>query len=85
MSKKECKYCGSTKYLEIEHIKAQSKGGAQTVLACRACNRSKQDKSLLTWLRWIKKNDRYRWRRIRDYQYRKRGDIADTVRKVSNE
>ena len=55
MSKKECKYCGSTRNLEIEHIKAQSKGGAQTILAYKGCNRSKQAKSLLAWLRWIKK------------------------------
>lgn len=85
MSKKECRYCGSTRNLETEHVKAKSKGGVKTILACRACNRSKQDKSKLVWLRWIKKNDKYRWRKIKDSQYRKRGDIADTVRKVSSE
>lgn len=85
MPKKECRYCGSTWNLEIEHVKAKSKGGDKTIIACRACNRSKGDKSLLAWLRWIKKNNKYRWGRIRDYQYRKKGDIANTVRKVSNE
>lgn len=78
-------YCGSTRNLEEEHIKPKSKGGVTTGIACKACNRSKGDKSTLTWLRWIKKNDPYRWRRIKDFQKRKRGKIADDARKVANE
>ncbi len=85
MIEKVCKYCGSSWKIEKEHIKPKSKGGVTTVNACQACNRSKADKTLLTWLRWLKKNDKYRGQRIRKWQYKKRGNIADIVRKVAKE
>ena len=82
---KTCKYCGSPWHTEEEHVKAKSKGGRKTVDACRACNRSKGKKSLMSWLRWLKKNDPYRWRRIRDYNYGKTNLIARKVQRVRDE
>ena len=78
----ECIYCGSTWHIEEEHVRARTKRGKWTVGACRACNRSKGDKGLMQWLRWLKKNDRYRWRRIVDYNYGRKNEIAQKVHKV---
>jgi len=85
MTKSICQYCGSSWKIENEHIKPKSRGGVTTINACQNCNQSKGDKTLLTWFRWLKKNDRYRWQRIKKFQYRKRGKIAETCRKVANE
>ncbi len=81
----ECIYCGSIWHLEEEHVRAKSKGGATTVYACRACNRSKGNKPPMEWLRWLKKNDPYRWGRIRDYNYGRKNPIAKKVHKVRDE
>jgi 5-methylcytosine-specific restriction endonuclease McrA len=82
---RKCKYCGSTRHAEKEHVKAKSKGGRKTVKACRRCNRSKSNKGLMEWLRWLKKNDLYRWRRIKNYNYRKKNAIAKKIQKVRDE
>lgn len=80
-----CKYCGSSRNIEDEHVRAASKRGARTVPACRACNRSKGDKPLMEWLRWIKRNDPYRWNRIRNHNKWKSNDIAKKVQKIMYE
>ena len=41
MVKKSCVYCGSTWNPKKDYIKPKSKGGVKTVIACKACNRSK--------------------------------------------
>jgi len=81
----ECTYCGSTRNIQGEHVIAQSKGGVRTVPACRICNQSKGDKQLMEWLRWIKKNDTYRWNNIKSYNRGKRSDIAKKVQKIRDE
>lgn len=81
----KCMYCGSSRTLENEHIRAASKGGVRTIPACRACNRSKGDKPLMEWLRWLKRSDHYRWNRIKNYNRGKRNDIAKKVQKVRDE
>jgi len=83
--KKVCTYCGSSRKIVEEHVKAKSKGGAKTVPACLACNSSKGDKALMEWLRWIKRNDQYRWRQIRNYNKGKSSDIAKKVQKIEDE
>jgi hypothetical protein len=80
----KCKYCGSTWHVENEHVKARSKGGRKTVKACRGCNRSKSNKGLMEWLRWLKINDSYRWRRIRKYNKGKKNQIAKKVHNVGH-
>ncbi|MBT9147289.1 MAG: hypothetical protein DDT32_01043 [Syntrophomonadaceae bacterium] len=80
--KKVCMYCGSSRKIVLEHIIARSKGGVKTVPACEACNSSKGTKALMEWLRWIKSNNPYRWRRIRNYNKGKSSDIARKVQKI---
>jgi hypothetical protein len=45
----ECVYCGSKKYLTIDHIQPKSKGGQNTwtnlVTCCSSCNRKKGDRT----------------------------------------
>ncbi|MFX1538808.1 MAG: HNH endonuclease [Promethearchaeota archaeon] len=80
-----CTYCGSKWHTEKDHVTAESKGGMVTVDACRPCNRSKGDKSLTEWLRDIKENDKYRWRRIKEYNYGRKNSIAKEVQKIRDE
>jgi len=80
-----CSYCGSSIETQDEHVIAESKGGVQTISACRACNQSKGDKPLMDWLRWIKRNDSYRWGRIKDYNYGRKNEIALKVQQVRDE
>ena len=80
-----CTYCGSTRNIQNDHIRAQSKGGVTTTEACAACNESKGDKPLMEWLRWIKKNDTYRWNRIRDFNFGKKNPIAIKIQKIRDE
>jgi 5-methylcytosine-specific restriction endonuclease McrA len=46
----KCVYCGSRKDLSLDHVAAESKGGAtkagNLVTACRSCNSKKKTKSL---------------------------------------
>ncbi len=79
--KVKCYYCGSTRLIEDEHIRAQSKGGVSTVPGCMACNRSKSDEAPAVWVDRLIKNDRSRWRRIRDYQKGRRTPFAIMVRR----
>lgn len=81
----KCTYCGSSRKIQRDHVKPQSKGGVFTIPACAACNQSKGVKTVLSWLRWLKKNDQYRWRRIFNFNQRKRNPIAVTVRRVYEE
>lgn len=83
--RKKCRYCGSTWYTEEEHVRARSKGGRETVAACKSCNTSKGSKALMQWLRYIKKNNPYKWRRIREYNRGKKNPIAKKVQKVRDE
>ena len=80
-----CTYCGSTRNIQNDHIRAQSKGGGATTEACALCNQSKGNKALMEWLRWIKKNDWYRWNRIKNYNFGKRNFIANKVQKIRDE
>jgi 5-methylcytosine-specific restriction endonuclease McrA len=45
-----CQYCGSTKYLTLDHVIPRSKGGQHTwdnvVTACERCNSTKSDRLL---------------------------------------
>lgn len=59
----DCCYCGSTENLTLEHLDPISKGGTHTLdnllWACRSCNCSKKDDTLIFWL-WKKcKKDIY--------------------------
>ncbi|MHA1840159.1 MAG: HNH endonuclease [Candidatus Ranarchaeia archaeon] len=77
----QCYYCGSTRHIEEEHVRPESRGGVSTVQACQKCNRSKGDKTPAEWLDWLTKNDRPHWRRIAAYQKGKRSPFAQMVRK----
>ncbi|HAA56816.1 MAG TPA: hypothetical protein DCE42_18765 [Myxococcales bacterium] len=80
----QCTYCGSSRSIEQDHVRAQSKGGVTTVPACRVCNRMKGDKSLSEFIRWVKRNDPYRAQRMREHNKGKRGKIAQTIRNNLN-
>lgn len=50
----QCIYCGKySDSIELEHIRAFSKGGANTLAnittSCRTCNQAKNNHALLTW------------------------------------
>lgn len=83
--KVECQYCGSTWNIQDEHARAKSKGGVSTIPVCRECNLSKGDKGLMEWLRWVKKNDKYRWHRIADYHYGCRSAISQKIHTIRDE
>ena len=48
-----CAYCGSKKYIEADHVIPISRGGRHAIgnliPACRPCNRSKHDKTIMEW------------------------------------
>lgn len=77
-----CSYCGSSRKIQQDHVRAASKGGVLTIPACATCNQSKGAKALMEWLRWVKKNKSYRWNRILKYNDRKRTVIAAKVQRV---
>jgi hypothetical protein len=81
----ECIYCGSHESIQSEHVIAQSKGGKTVVPACKECNCSKNNKQLMVWLRWVKKNDLRKWEKICEHNKRKRNPIAKKVRTVRDE
>ncbi len=85
MVKRICIYCGSSRNVEDEHVRATSKGGARTVPTCRFCSKSKGDKALKEWLRRVKKDDKYRWDRIAIHNHGRRNDIAKRVHEVRDE
>ncbi len=76
-----CTYCGSSWYIEDDHYRAAIRGGVSTVPSCRACNRSKRDKTPADWLDWLSENDRYRFRKIVQHQKGRRSPFAKLVRK----
>lgn len=80
-----CTYCGSSLKMTDDHVIARSKGGKITVPACSACNLSKGDKPLMEWLRWLKINCPYRWKRICEYNYGRKNSIALKIQKVRDE
>jgi disulfide oxidoreductase YuzD len=80
-----CTYCGSNRNMHQDHVRAQSRGGTTTVAACAKCNQSKSDKQLMVWLRGVKKNDPYRWNRIKNQNNRKRSSIANKIQKIRDE
>ena len=49
-----CSYCGSEDNLSVDHLIPRIKGGADEsdnlILACRACNSSKQGRDMLVWM-----------------------------------
>ena len=77
-----CFYCGSSRSLENDHVRAKCKGGVTTVVACAACNRSKGSKSPSEWLHWLAKNDSYRWRRVHSNQAKRRNRVSQIVRTI---
>jgi len=80
-----CTYCGSHMNIQNDHVIAQSKGGARTVPSCSRCNQSKSDKQLMQWLRDTKKNDAYRWNRIKEHNKGKKSSVAKKVQKIRDE
>ena len=80
-----CTYCGSSRNIQNDHVKAQSKGGVKTVPSCAKCNQSKGNKGLMDWIRWIKENDSYRWSRMKDHNKGKRNDISKKIQKIRDE
>ena len=82
---KVCIYCGSKREIQEDHVRAKSKGGVTTVPSCKKCNTSKGNKPVMEWLRWVKKNDKYRWTRIVIFNKNKRNDISRKVRKIREE
>lgn len=81
----QCTYCGSAWKSQRDHVIARSKGDSTTVTACAACNQSKGSKPLMVWLRWLKRNERYRWNRIVAHNAGKRSVIAHKVHRVRDE
>ena len=77
-----CFYCGSSRRLEDDHVRAKCKGGVTTVVACAACNRSKGSRSLSEWLHWLEKNDPYRWRRVLANQEDHRNRVSKIVHTI---
>ena len=53
-----CNYCGSTKFLALDHIFPQKMGGEDNaknlIYACRSCNSSKGKKDLMEWMDYRK-------------------------------
>jgi len=39
----------------------------------------------MEWLRWLKKNNKYRWNRIKNYNKRKSIPFAEKVKKIMKE
>lgn len=81
----DCTYCGSSRNIQDDHIKAQIKGGTTTTPACSSCNQSKGSKTLLNWLRWIKIHRSYKWNRIKSHNKGKKKKISKLVQKVRDE
>jgi 5-methylcytosine-specific restriction endonuclease McrA len=54
-----CFYCGNNDLIEIDHIIPIARGGSHgignLISACRGCNRSRQDKTIMEWRIWQKK------------------------------
>ena len=52
---KACCYCGSEDKLSVDHLIPRIRGGADDsdnlILACRACNSSKQGRDMLEWMK----------------------------------
>lgn len=48
-----CVYCGSKRFLSLDHLIPKKKNGSESsdniVWACRSCNSSKSDKDLIEW------------------------------------
>jgi len=80
-----CTYCGSSLNIQDDHIIAKTKRGVTTTPACAKCNQSKGNKQLMKWLRWLKKNDLYRWKRIVNYNFGKKNTISVKIQKIRDE
>ena len=80
-----CTYCGAVRKIQDDHIIAQVKGGVTTTPACASCNQSKGSKALMEWLKWLKQNDTYRWKKIKDNNFGKKNPIAVKVQKIRDE
>lgn len=85
MATEVCIYCGSSRNIQQDHLRAKSKNGVTTVPACAKCNQSKGAKGLMEWFRWLKDNNSYRWNKIYLHNAFKRNLIAIKVRKIYNE
>lgn len=81
-NQKKCSYCGSTRHIEQDHVRAKSKGGKTTVDACRKCNRSKGDKSLKDWMDSLKKENPYRYYRVKNNVKGKRNYGAKKIKNI---
>lgn len=80
-----CTYCGSSRKIHQDHIIAKSKGGVKTTPACANCNWSKGNKPLMEWIRYLKKNNPYRYKRIINHNKGKRSNIAKKIQKIRDE
>ena len=49
-----CNYCGSTKYLTLDHVLPKALGGSDSadnlLFVCKTCNSSKGKKDLMEWM-----------------------------------
>lgn len=54
-----CFYCGSKEKIQADHVVPLSRGGRHSignlVPACRSCNSSKSDKTIMEWRIWLAK------------------------------
>jgi len=80
--KRVCTYCGSSRNVQDDHLKAKVSGGVTTIPACAKCNQSKGKKGVMEWFRWLVKNRIQLWRKIVKYNYGKRNKVAQMVHKV---
>ena len=87
-----CTYCGRLlnrsgrgSKLTWDHVLPWISGGRTVVPACERCNKSKWALGLKEWLRWVRDNRPALWRRIVEYNKRKRNKIAEKVREVRDE
>lgn len=84
MGKRKCRYCGSTRHIENDHVKPRSKGGKATVPACRSCNRSKSNLSLQKWLTNMKLTNPSRYYRIKRYSSQRKTPLNGRIKKYTN-
>ena len=64
-----CAYCGADSHLTIDHVNPVVKAGPHVlgniVPSCKACNSSKQHRSVWDWYREQSFFDKRRWKRIK--------------------
>jgi len=88
MAYNDCSYCGRTIQGagSVRGTGSANASSSREGPACVECKRSKGNRSLVQWIRWVKKNDRNRWERIIKYHGRKSGGmITLTIKRIAEE